>query len=61
MAFAYLCSGAENIQDEADLVSMIVQKLRQNPSLETQIDHLNCKTGEPIIKKLSDGSFIVNL
>jgi tetratricopeptide (TPR) repeat protein len=61
MAFAYLCSGAENIQDEADLVSMIVQKIRQNPSLETQIAHLNCKTCEPIIKKLSDGSFIVNL
>jgi hypothetical protein len=60
-AFVYLCGGAENMPDGADLVSMIIQKLRQNPSLETNIDHLDRKTGSSIIKKLSDGSINVDL
>lgn len=60
-AIAYLRRGAGNLRDEADLVLMVIQKLWQNSSLETQIDHLDFKTGKPIIQKLPDRSIIVDL
>lgn len=59
-AFTYLCGDTENIP-EAELVSMIIRKLRKNPSPETNIDHLDCKTRSPIIKRLPGGSIIVDL
>lgn len=60
-AFAYLGGSTETMLDEAQLVLLIVQKLRQNPSPETNIGHLDCKTESPIITRRRDGSTLVNL
>lgn len=59
-AFAYLCGSTKNIPDEGVLVSMNVPKLCQNLSLATNIDHLDCKTASPVIKKRPDESVSVD-